>query len=75
VQQSRVRIDEQAWRQDEAFIRAMIRFEIDVDLFGVAVARKNLSMQDPQLQHALTLFSEAGTLMRLSETPNRRVQR
>jgi carboxyl-terminal processing protease len=75
LQQSRVRIDEQAWRQDEAFIRAMIRFEIDVDLFGVAVARKNLSMQDPQLQHALTLFSEAGTLMRLSETPNRRVQR
>ena len=43
VQKSRVRIDEAAWQQDEAFIRAMIRFEIDVDLFGVEAARKNLS--------------------------------
>jgi hypothetical protein len=53
----------------------MIRFEIDVDLFGVAIARKNLSMQDPQLQHALTLFPEAAALMRLSAAPGRQAQR
>ena len=53
----------------------MIRFEIDVDLFGVAVARKNLSRQDPQLQYSLTLFPEAAALMRLSATPDRRAQR
>ena len=75
VIQARVRIDEAAWRQDELFIRAMIRFEIDVDLFGVAVARKNLSMRDPQLQHALTLFPEAEALMRLSGAPARRAAR
>ncbi len=68
VQKSRVRIDEAAWKQDEAFIRAMIRFEIDVDLFGVETARKNLSRQDPQLQYALTLFPEAEALMRLTNT-------
>ena len=68
VQKSRLRIDEAAWKQDEAFIRAMIRFEIDVDLFGVEFARKNLSRQDPQLQYALTLFPEAEALMRLTNT-------
>ena len=56
VQKSRVKFDEAAWKKDLAFIRAMIRFEIDVDLFGVAVARKNLSRHDPQLQFALALF-------------------
>ena len=64
VQKSTVRIDEAAWQQDQPFIRAMIRFEIDVDLFGVEVARKNLSRQDPQLQFALTLFPEAEALLR-----------
>ena len=75
VQKSRLRIDEAAWIQDQPFIRAMIRFEIDVDLFGAAIARKNLSMQDPQLQHALTLFPEAAALMRLSAAPGRQAQR
>jgi carboxyl-terminal processing protease len=75
AQKSRLRIDEPAWVQDQPFIRAMIRFEIDLDLFGVAVARKNLSIQDPQLQHALTLFPEAAALMRLSATPDRRARR
>jgi carboxyl-terminal processing protease len=69
-----VRIDEEAWQQDLAFIRAMMRFEIDLDLFGVEVARRNLSREDPQLQHALTLFPEAGALMRLGDSPDRRAQ-
>jgi hypothetical protein len=49
----------------------MIRFEIDVDLFGIEVARRNLARQDPQLQYALTLFPEAEALMRLGTAPAR----
>ena len=75
VQTSRLRIDEATWLQDQPFIRAMIRFEIDVDLFGIEVARRNLSRQDPQLRYALTLFPEAEALMRLTGTPDRRAQR
>ncbi|MBI4888910.1 MAG: S41 family peptidase [Acidobacteria bacterium] len=71
VQKSRVAIDEAVWRQDQPFIRAMIRFEIDLDLFGVEVARRNLARQDPQLQYATTLFPEAEALMRLGAAPAR----
>jgi carboxyl-terminal processing protease len=75
VEKSRLRIDEAAWKQDLQFIRAMIRFEIDVDLFGVEVARRNLARQDPQLQYALTLFPEAEALMRLGDAPPRQAAR
>jgi carboxyl-terminal processing protease len=75
VRQQRIRIDEAAWKQDEGFIRAMMRYEIDLDLFGVAVARKNLSQKDPQLQYALTLFPEAEALMRLGNAPAQRARR
>ena len=68
VQKSGLRIDEAAWTQEQPFIRAMMRFEIDVDLFGVETARRNLSKADPQLQFALTLFPEAEALMRLGST-------
>ena len=62
--------------RDEALERAakaeaMIRFEIDVDLFGVEVARRNLARADPQLQYSLTLFPEAESLMRLGNAPAR----
>jgi hypothetical protein len=53
----------------------MIRYEIDLDLFGVAAARQNLSKFDPQLQFALTLFPEAQRLMESQRTPTRRAQR
>jgi hypothetical protein len=76
VVKSRLRVDEATWKQDEPFIRAMMRFEIDVDLFGIEVARKNLARQDPQLQYALTLFPEAEALMRLNDAGTaRRAQR
>ena len=76
VEKAKVKIDEAAWQQDQPFIRAMIRFEIDLDLFGVEVARKNLSKTDPQLQFAMTLFPEAEALMRLDgPAPERRAQR
>lgn len=75
VEKSRVRIDEAAWQQDQQFIRAMLRFEVDIDLFGVEVARRNLARQDPQLQHALTLFPEAEALMRLGDSVPTRAAR
>ena len=71
VEKARMKVDEAAWQQDLPFIRAMIRFEIDLDLFGVEVARRNLSRQDPQLQHALILFPEAEVLMKLGTAPTR----
>ena len=59
VRSSGVRFDEAAWRQDAAFVSAMIRKEIDTDLFGQAVVRRHLAGEDPQLQFALTLFPDA----------------
>ena len=51
----------------------MIHREIDVDLFGVAAAYKNLAKHDPQLQYALMQFPEAQQLLELSrKTPGRR---
>lgn len=75
VQASGLGIDEEAWQQDQSFILAMLRFGIDVDLFGIEVARKNLAVQDPQLGYALTLFPEAEALMRLTASPAQQAQR
>ena len=75
VRKSRMRIDEAAWQKDLEFIKAMIRYEIDVDLFGVEASRRNLSKRDPQLQFALTLFPEAQQLLETSQsTPQRRAR-
>jgi carboxyl-terminal processing protease len=71
----RVQIDEDAWEQDREFIRAMIRKEIDTDLFGVAASYRNLAQSDPQLRHSLGLFPQAQQLLELSQAAPRRVQR
>ena len=63
VQKSPVPFDEAAWQKDQDFIRAMIRKEIDIDLFGLALAYQNLAKRDPQLQFAVTLFPEAQQLL------------
>ena len=47
----------------------MIHFEIDIDLFGEAEARRNLFHEDPQAQFSLSLFDEAAALLRLGEAP------
>ncbi len=70
VQQSPIPFDEAAWTSDLEFIKAMIHREIDVDLFGVAAAYKNLARHDPQLQFALTLFPEAQQLLNMSRQNN-----
>jgi hypothetical protein len=76
VQKSPVPFDEKSWDADLTFIRAMIHREIDVDLFGLAAAHKNLAKHDPQLQFALGLFPEAQQLLNLSrQTGGRRASR
>ncbi|MGE5245927.1 MAG: S41 family peptidase [Betaproteobacteria bacterium] len=62
----KIPVDEDAFKKDETFIRAMIRFEIDKALFGMADARRHLIGVDPQAQVALTEFGEAQKLTELS---------
>ena len=57
------RFDDAAFKADEAFIRAMIHFEVDNDLFSFEEARRNLSKVDPQVQAALGYFDEARNLL------------
>lgn len=63
VGKQRAKVDTAALTTDAAFISAMIHFEVDLDLFGVEEARRNLSKVDPQAQFALTFFSEAQRLI------------
>ncbi|HXE81280.1 MAG TPA: S41 family peptidase [Vicinamibacterales bacterium] len=68
VLDSGMKIDEQAFAQDLVFIKSMIRFDIDVALFGVATARRHLIETDPQAQLALSLFDDAIKLTRLARS-------
>jgi carboxyl-terminal processing protease len=63
VAAQRVRIDEAAFAADQAFIKAMIHFEVDTDLFGIEEARRSLSRVDPQMQAAVGLFNDAQKLI------------
>jgi len=62
----RVRMDEDGFTKDIDFIRAMLRFEIDNAVFGIADARRHLIGVDPQAQAALQQFGEAQKLTELS---------
>jgi carboxyl-terminal processing protease len=62
-----VKIDEDAFKKDDVFVRAMIRFEVDTALFGVADAWRHLISVDPQAQAAVTEFGEAQKLTELSK--------
>jgi len=66
AKKSPVKWDEAAWEKDIEFIKAMIRREIDVDLFGMATAYLNLAKRDPQLQFAISQFGEAQQLLDMS---------
>src|SRR5262249_13026550 len=65
--EQKVRIDEPSWAKDTEFFKALIHYEIDVALFGVAEAQKNLITHDPQAQFALTQFGEAVKLTELAK--------
>jgi carboxyl-terminal processing protease len=64
----KVKIDEESFKKDDAFLRAMIHFEIDRTLFNMEEARRNLITKDPQAQFALAQFSEAEHLLQLAGT-------
>ena len=67
VDKSKMKIDAADWQKDLPFIKAMIRYEIDLDLFGVEAARKDLVKSDPQLQFAVTLFPDAQKLLEMGK--------
>ncbi|MEP7308847.1 MAG: S41 family peptidase [Acidobacteriota bacterium] len=67
----KVKFDEEAFKKDEDFIRAMIRFRIDEVVFGIAEAQRHLLSADPQSQVALSMFGEAVKLTELSRTNGR----
>ena len=69
----RMNVDEASFAKDKAFIRAMIRYDIDNALFTAATARQRLITDDPQAQFALTQFAEAEKLLQLSKTRTTRV--
>jgi carboxyl-terminal processing protease len=58
-----LKVDEAAFQQDLPFIKAMMRFEIDVALFGVADAWRHMIEVDPQAQAAIAQFGEAQKLL------------
>jgi len=62
-----LKIDEEGFRQDLEFIKAMMRFEIDVALFGLADAWRHWVGVDPQAQVALAQFGEAQKLLELGK--------
>ena len=67
LESRRLTIDEEAFSADATFIRAMMHYEIDLALFSLAEARRNLTAKDPQAQYAITLFPEARRLLDVSQ--------
>ena len=62
----KITIDEEAFKTDLNFIKTMIHYEIDLPLFGVEEARRNLIQQDPQARFAIAQFGEAKRLTELA---------
>jgi carboxyl-terminal processing protease len=58
----RITIEEDAFAKDLPFIKAMIHYDIDLALFGVEEARRNLIAVDPQAQFGLQQFQDAASL-------------
>ncbi len=71
LQGQRIKVDEEALKTDDIFVRAMIHYDIDLALFGVEEARRNLIVRDPQAQFALGQFGEAQKLTELARVTPR----
>ena len=56
-------VDDEQFDADIEFITAMLRYQIDVALFGVEEARRNLFDADPQIRRASALFDAAERLL------------
>ena len=67
LKNEKVKIDDDAFAKELDFIKAMIRFEIDNAVFGIADARRHLISVDPQAQAALQNFGEAQKLTEMSK--------
>ena len=67
VKADRLKFDDDGFAKDIDFVKAMIRFEIDNAVFGIAEARRHLIGVDPQAQAALAMFPEAQKLLELSK--------
>jgi carboxyl-terminal processing protease len=67
LKDEKVKIDDEAFQKDLEFIKSQIHYEIDVALFGVSEAQKNLISRDPQAQFALAQFGEAVKLTELTK--------
>ncbi len=61
----KVKMDDESFARDADFIRAMIHYEVDMALFGLSEARRNLLAHDPQAQFAMRLFPEAERLAQM----------
>jgi carboxyl-terminal processing protease len=68
----KLKIDEESFKKDDTFIRAMIHYDIDSALFGMEEARRNVIAKDPQAQFALGQFGEAEHLIELASTRSTR---
>jgi carboxyl-terminal processing protease len=66
LKQEKVTIDEDSFAKDDVFLRAMIHYDIDLALFGVEEARRNLVAKDPQAQFGLQQFPDAVKLTELA---------
>jgi carboxyl-terminal processing protease len=66
LRDQRVTVVEDAFETDRNFIRAMIRYRVDLALFGIEEARHRLLQDDPQAQYAMTLFDEAEQLTQIA---------
>ena len=67
LQSEKIKVDEDAFVKDADFLKSMIHFQIDVALFGISEAQKNLIVKDPQAQFALAQFSDAVKLTELAK--------
>jgi carboxyl-terminal processing protease len=75
LENKKVRMDAAAFEGDQDFIRAMIHHDIDMALFGIEEARRNLLRHDPQAHFALSQFGEAVRLTQLGQTRRTASQR
>jgi carboxyl-terminal processing protease len=68
VASKNLKIDEEAWTKDAEFIRAMIRYAIDEQVFDIATAKQRLVTVDPQARFGISKFTDAEKLLELSRS-------
>jgi carboxyl-terminal processing protease len=67
----RVKIDEDAFKKDLEFIKAMLRFRIEEAVFSFADAQRHLLGVDPQAQLGMSSFGEAQRLLAMNKTSSK----